>query len=100
MRKSDQLELTVLWEGKPLPDAKVSVAVGDAEPQEMTTDEQGHVTVKPKGSGVVGVLANRMEEDVKGTLGDKSYDHGLYYASFTCEWPLEGDVKAKARSDR
>ena len=93
--KDDQLELTILWDGKPLSDAKVSVAVGDAEPQEMTTDELGHVAVKPKGSGVVGVLANRMNEGVKGTLGDKSYDHELYYASFTCEWPVEAGLKEK-----
>jgi hypothetical protein len=93
--KDEQLELTVLWEGKPLPKAKVSVAVGEAEPQEMTTDEQGRVDVKPEGSGVVGVLANRMNEGVKGKVSDKAFDHELYYASFTCEWPLEAGVNVK-----
>ena len=84
----EELELTVLWDGKPLPQAKVSIAVGDAEPQEKITDQRGRVSVQPMGSGVIGVLVSRMDEELDGKLGDKPYDHGLNYLSFTCDWPL------------
>jgi hypothetical protein len=84
----DRLVLTVLWEGKPLPEAKLSVALEDAEPQEKITDRKGRVTFQPEESGVIGVLASRMDEAVEGKLGDKAYDHGLDYVSLTFSWPV------------
>jgi uncharacterized GH25 family protein len=83
-----QLELTVLWDGKPLADAEVSVAVGDAEAIKKTTDERGRVTLEPEGDGVVSVLASRLDKELKGELNDKKYDHGLHYASLTIDWPV------------
>jgi hypothetical protein len=84
----DELELTVFWKGKPLPDAEVSVVVGDAEAVKNKTDTSGRVKFKPEGDGVVSVLASRMDEQLTGELNDKPYDHGLHYASLTFEWPL------------
>jgi uncharacterized GH25 family protein len=83
-----QLELTILWKGKTLPNAEVSVAVGDAEAVKKTTDERGRVTLAPEGDGLMNVLASRMDEKLTGELGDKKYDHGLHYASLTFEWPV------------
>jgi hypothetical protein len=83
-----QLELTVFWQGKPLRDAEVSVSVDDAEAVKNKTDESGRVTLEPEGDGVVSVLANRLDKELKGELNDKKYDHGLHYTSVTFEWPL------------
>jgi hypothetical protein len=83
-----QLELTVLWNGKPLAEAEVSVAVADAEAVKKTTDEKGRVALSPEGAGVVSVLANRMDKTMSGKLNNKPYDHGLHYASLTFGWPV------------
>jgi uncharacterized GH25 family protein/N-acetylneuraminic acid mutarotase len=99
----DELELTVLWDGKPLAEAEVSVAVGDGDAEKIKSDDRGRVTFKPEGEGLVGVLANRMEEDASGKLGDKKYDHALHYASLTFAWPLprrEGDSQVSSAKPR
>src|SRR5688572_10051068 len=76
--QGDELELTVYWKGKPLPEAEVSVAVGDAEAVKDITDTSGRVKFKPEGNGVVSVLASRMDEQLTGKFNDKQYDHGLH----------------------
>jgi hypothetical protein len=83
-----QLELTVHWNGKPLAEAEISVAVADAEAVKKTTDEKGRITLTPEGAGVVSVLANRMDKTLNGQLNDKPYDHGLHYSSLTFDWPI------------
>jgi hypothetical protein len=93
--EGNRLELTILWDGKPLPKAKISIAIGDAEPQEKITDANGRLTFEPEGSGVVGVLASRMIEDLDGKLNEKPYDHGLHYVSLTCNWPLSPGLEVK-----
>jgi hypothetical protein len=93
-----QLELTVLWDGKPLADAEISVAVADAEAIKKTTDENGQVALTPKGAGIVSVLANRMDKTLNGKLNDKPYDHGLHYASLTFNWPVQGKPSARNTS--
>jgi len=89
-----QLELTVLWDGKRLAEAEISVAVADAEAIKKTTDENGQVAFTPKGAGIVSVLANRMDKTLKGKLNDKPYDHGLHYVSLTFDWPVQSKPSA------
>jgi hypothetical protein len=99
----DECELTVLWEGKPLPDAEVSVAVGDGEAVKKKTDKRGRILFKPEGSGVFSALTSRMDEEVTGTLDDKPYDHGLHYASLTFDWPIRArrdDVQTSSAQPR
>ncbi|HJQ80849.1 MAG TPA: hypothetical protein VJ828_12875 [Lacipirellulaceae bacterium] len=93
-----QLELTILWKGKSLPDAEVSVAVGDADAVKKTTDERGRVTLEPEGDGVMSVLASRTDEKLTGELGDKKYDHGLHYVSLTIDWPVSAKSSARETS--
>jgi len=85
----DRLELTVLWNGRPLAGADVSLRVDDEqEGVEKTTDEKGRVTFEPEGEGIVSVLTSRMDESLTGELNGKPYDHGLQYASLTFNWPI------------
>jgi N-acetylneuraminic acid mutarotase len=95
--EGERLELTVLWDGKPLAGAKVSGAVGDAEPVEKTTDAEGRVTFQPEGKGLIGVLASRTDDTLTGELGDKKYNQGLNYVSLTMPWPVD-DSPAKPRA--
>jgi uncharacterized GH25 family protein len=92
--EGNELVLTVNWDGKPLAGAEVTVAVGDAEPAEMKTNDAGRVTLKPEGTGLVGVLANHKLDGVSGKLGEKAYNQALHYSSLTFEWPLQRAVNS------
>jgi len=90
------VELTVLWNGKPLPDADVTIFCGDRDPLERKTDNDGRVSLKPEGSGLVGVLANTMEKGKSGELGGKPYKGVLHYSSLTFRLP-GADVEPKTK---
>jgi outer membrane protein assembly factor BamB len=85
-RKDDQLELTVLWDGKPLAEAILLVTVGDEDVTEVTTDAQGKAALRPEGEGIVGVLVNKSEEGISGELGGKKYTSAAHYATLTFPW--------------
>jgi uncharacterized GH25 family protein len=86
--EGDSLVLSVLWDGKPLVGAEVSLAVGAGEAVEKTTDDAGRVQLKLEGHGLVGVLTNRQERDAAGKLDEKPYDRRLDYSSLTFTWPM------------
>lgn len=83
-----RLNITVLWDGKPLADAPVSLISGDAEAVEKKTDQDGRARFEPTATGTIGILANRTDRELVGTFDGKQYDHGLRYASLTLEWPV------------
>jgi N-acetylneuraminic acid mutarotase len=95
-RNTDELQIVVLWDGKPLPGAKVSVAVEDAEAVEKTTDNDGRLTIKPEGDGIVGVLANHLDKEHSGQLDGKDYKGCLHYASLTMNWADSADADERA----
>jgi hypothetical protein len=98
--EGEELELTVLWDGKPLGGAKVTVTVADGESVEKTVDDDGRATLRPEGRGIVGVLANRTTDE-SGKLGDKSYSQAMHYSSLTFDWPVENTAEfGKAASAR
>lgn len=90
--KDSEVELTVLWDGKPLADVEVSVMEGKSEPNDLKTDAEGKVRFKPKEQGLVGVLANTMEKDKSGELDGKKYKGVWHYASLTFD--LSGGEEA------
>jgi N-acetylneuraminic acid mutarotase len=88
----EEYELTVYWDGKPLPGAEVKVAAGDAEGVEKTTDEDGHISAKPEGDGILNVLANYMDKEQAGELDGEAYKGVLHYASLTFERPVSAEA--------
>ncbi|MEX0642819.1 MAG: PQQ-binding-like beta-propeller repeat protein [Pirellulales bacterium] len=84
--KAGQLQLTVLWNGKPLAGAELMVTVGDVDIVEAKTDDKGQATLRPKGFGLIGVMTNHAEDGVAGELDGKKYVNRTYYATLTFPW--------------
>ncbi len=84
-----RLELVVLWKGEPLSGAEVSIAVGDEEAVERTTDKDGRASLEQEGEGLVAVLANYLDTDDSGEHDGKQYKGVLHYASLTFELPTQ-----------
>ncbi len=97
--KGNEVELTVLWDGKPLKDAAVTLMVDDADPDEKKADDKGQVSFKSEKGGPIGALANTMEKGKAGELDKKPYKGVMHYASLTFSLPSkENDAPKKATS--
>ncbi len=94
--KEGDVELTVLWDGKPLAGADVTVFAGDKDPVELKTGDGGHASFKPEGGGLVGVLANTMEQEKAGELDGKPYKGVMHYATLTFNLPAKATPAAPA----
>ena len=95
--KGNDVELTVLWDGRPLKDAAVTLIVDGADPEEKKADDKGHVSFKSEKGGLIGVLANTMEKDKAGELDKKPYKGVMHYASLTFSLPSkDGEASKKA----
>ncbi len=70
--------------------------VGDQEPVEEKAGDDGRVTFKPEGGGLVGVLTNTMDKDKSGELDGKPYKGVLHYASLTFALPGASSAEKKA----
>ena len=92
----DELELTVLWDGKPRADAQATIVVGDAEPIEKTTNDQGQITLKPASAGLVSVLASVEDKSVAGKLDGKEYSSGMNFVTVTFPWHEATTAEAAA----
>jgi uncharacterized GH25 family protein len=82
----DELELTVLWDGKPQAGVDLSVKVADGDAKELKTDEHGKATFKPVGEGLVAVVANVIDKTAKGEINGKPYAAVASYATLTLPW--------------
>jgi uncharacterized GH25 family protein len=98
----EELELTVLWDGKPRADVRLSVTVADGDAKELKTDENGKATFKPVGEGLVAVVANFVDETSKGELNGKPYTAVANYATLTLPWkcPCSDDAGPPADSTK
>lgn len=100
----DKIELTVLWDGKPLGGVDVTVFSGDEESVEKKSSADGKLEFKAGPGGLVGVLANTLEKDKSGQLDGKSYKGVMHYASLTFNLPKKGgaadNTKDKADKDK
>jgi len=97
--KDGELELRVLWQGKPLKGVELVVSMGGAEPIEKTTDDEGRATLKLDGKGTVGVLANHMDKEESGKHDGKPYEGVLHYASLTFDWPQASASEKKSQEN-
>jgi N-acetylneuraminic acid mutarotase len=82
----DELELTVLWNGKPKANVNLSAKVADGDAKELKTDEHGKATFKPVGEGLVAVVASVIDETAKGEINGKPYAAVASYATLTMPW--------------
>jgi N-acetylneuraminic acid mutarotase len=92
--KEKEVELTVLWDGKPLKEADVTVFVDEADPTEKKTNNDGHVTFTSEKGGLVGALANTLEKGKSGELDKKPYKGVMHYASLTFNLPSKRRARA------
>jgi hypothetical protein len=96
----EELDLMVLWEGKPRADVNVSVTVADGDAQQLTTDKDGKASLKLVGEGLVAVVANFIDETAKGDLNGKPYVAVANYATLTLPWkcPCSEDAGPEAET--
>ena len=93
--KGKDVQLTVLWNGKPLKEAGVSIFTDGAEPVEKKTSDDGLVTFTSEKGGLVGALANTIEKDKSGELEKKPYKGIVHYASLTFDLPSKDGAANK-----
>jgi hypothetical protein len=90
----DGLRFTVLWQGKPVPKAEVSVLDIDGEDETLTTDEQGQVLHGKPGKGLISARAGHIESDRSGERNGKKYESVRHYTTLTLRLPADAKVAA------
>lgn len=103
------LELLVLRDGKPLPNAKVTVDKPDNRSTDLTTNDQGVAHFRESVTGMLAVLANHSEQ-IAGERDGKKYESIKHYSTLTIPVALTPkaaehkvtapDLLAKAREHR
>lgn len=103
------LELLVLWNGKPLPKAKVTVDKPDNRSTELTTNDHGVAIFREGVTGLLAVLASH-SEPTAGERDGKKYESIKHYSTLTIPVALTAkaaehqvsapDLLAKAREHR
>lgn len=82
-RKGDELTLTILWNGKPLPEAEVIVQ-GGIESIEGKTDAEGRFTCRPSDPDLFSIRAKHVEAGSGEREGER-YDETRHYATLTLD---------------
>ena len=103
------LELLVLWQGKPLPNAKVTVDKPDNRSTDLTTNDQGVAVFREGVTGLLAVLASHSEATA-GEHDGKKYGSIKHYSTLTIPVALTAkaaehkvsapELLAKAREHR
>jgi uncharacterized GH25 family protein len=103
------LELLVLWNGKPLPNAKVTVDKPDNRSTDLTTNEQGVAVFREGVTSLLAVLVSH-SEPTAGERDGKKYESIKHYSTLTIPVALTAkaaehkvaapDLLAKAREHR
>ncbi|MDX2035525.1 MAG: kelch repeat-containing protein [Isosphaeraceae bacterium] len=75
-------EVEVVFDGKPVPEARIRIYPEDAEPRETKTDARGRVVVPELGAGKAGIFATWIEA-TPGEQGGRSYRESRHYATLT-----------------
>ncbi len=80
------VELTVLWDGKPLAGSEVSLVFDDGEQMSRTTDGRGVVTWQPAETGLANVIARHEDDAAKGQIDGESYEGAAHFTTLTFPW--------------
>ncbi len=76
------LDLLVLWNGKPLPEAKVTVDKPNNRSIELATNEQGVAEFRDEVTGLLAILASHTEPSA-GEHDGKKYESIKHYSTLT-----------------
>jgi hypothetical protein len=85
--EGEQVHLTVLRDGKPLPGAKLTTVDMDLNNEELVADDQGRATWKPPGPGKYSVYTGSTKKQ-SGEAGGKAYVEIREFATIAFDWPL------------
>ncbi|MBM4075122.1 MAG: DUF3386 family protein [Planctomycetes bacterium] len=85
----DSVTMTVLKDGKPVPNTLLTTIDSDLVNEEMTTDAQGKATWSIKGPGQYAIYVKSVTPQ-PGKKGDESYDEIREFATLAFDWPLDG----------
>jgi Protein of unknown function (DUF3386) len=99
---SDSITMTVLREGKPLPNVVLTTINPDLANEELKTDAAGQATWKLPAAGQFAVYVKHVVPQ-GGRKGDDSYDEIREFATLAFDWPLDGsrvDAAAVAMFER
>ena len=84
----DHVELTVLRDGQPLPDATINSVDVNLVGDEFKTDAAGKATYTPPSTGVYSVYTQYVDK-TPGDKDGKHYDEIREFATLAFNWPLE-----------
>lgn len=91
----DQLVLTALAHGKPLPGEPIYVVDAELNSAELPTDEHGRATWKPPAPGAYTIYLGR-ETNQAGELGGERYDSIREFGTLGIVWPFGGAARQSA----
>lgn len=82
-----ELEITVLWQGKPAPDRPVYVRGPKGFKATLTSDKVGEVRLKPEQAGAY-LFRTFVEEETPGTEAGKDYAKIRHNGTLMLAWPI------------
>ena len=98
----DAITLTVLREGKPLPNALLTTIDADLSNEELTTDNTGRATWRPTEPGQYAVYVKHVVPQA-GAKNGEPYEEIREFATLAFDWPLDNsrvDADAVALFER
>lgn len=98
-QKPGGISATVLWKGKPLAEAPVTLIDSTGEMSEEVTDADGKVFFVVGNSGTIGLMANHTETDQKGESNGKKYTGKANYATITINFTASGEAPSSAAKE-
>ena len=99
-QKPGGIGATVLWEGKPLADAAVTLIDSTGEMSEEVTDADGKVFFVVGNYGTIGLMANHTQKDESGESNGKKYTGKANYATLTLDFKASGSAPASAEKEK
>lgn len=80
-RTKTGMQLTVYWQGKPLPDASATIIDAEGQQMEEKTDRAGRASFSTGAAGLTGFVIGHTVKDVKGELDDQTYTSESHYCT-------------------